>query len=142
MTSPPARTDGTDDRRREALTAFAREPFVSLLGARLEVDDAGGVALRMQARAELLNEVGLLHGGAVFALADTCFAYICRMAGAVAVTRSAEIIFVAPVADGDELVATGREIARFGRNVIVDVSVRAAHDPVAEIRVYGSEQRA
>lgn len=81
------------------------------------------------ARAELsigphmVNGHDIAHGGYLFLLADTAFAFACNSHGPVTVAAGADITFVAPARLGDRLVAIATERTRYGRNGIYDVTV-------------------
>ncbi|MDP9398192.1 MAG: hydroxyphenylacetyl-CoA thioesterase PaaI [Actinomycetota bacterium] len=78
---------------------------------------------------------GSCHGGYLFTLADSAFAFACNTYGSATVAAGADIVFVAPARSGDELVAEARERARFGRSGVYDVTVRrTGGDVVAEFR--------
>ena len=100
---------------------------------------ADGTAItRMTVRPDMVNGHGIAHGAFVFAVADTAFACACNSHGPVTVAAAAEIVFVAPAREGDELHATAAERTRFGRSGVYDVTVRRG-DPesgavVAEFR--------
>ena len=98
----------------------------------------GRAVLRLRVTESMINGHGLAHGGYVFLLADTAFAYACNSHGPATVASGAEITFVAPARLGEELIATAVERTRFGRNGIYDVTVDRA-DPtgttvIAEFR--------
>ena len=98
----------------------------------------GTAITRMIVRPDMVNGHGIAHGAFVFAVADTAFACACNSHGPVTVAAAAEIVFVAPAREGDELHATATERTRFGRSGIYDVTVRRG-DPdtgavVAEFR--------
>jgi acyl-CoA thioesterase len=82
----------------------------------------------------MVNGHGIAHGGFVFMLADTAFACACNSHGPMTVAAGAEIDFVAPAREGDELVAVAVERTRFGRSGIYDVSVRRGDEVIAEFR--------
>jgi acyl-CoA thioesterase len=82
----------------------------------------------------MVNGHGLAHGAFVFAVADTAFACACNSHGPVTVAAGADITFVAPVREGDELVAEAVERTRYGRNGVYDVTVRRGTEVVAEFR--------
>jgi acyl-CoA thioesterase len=106
----------------------------------IEVVEAaeGHVVMAMDVQEFMLNGHHILHGGYLFTLGDTCFAFVCESVGAPSVSRQAEITYIAPGGPGARLVATGVERTRYGRNNIVDISI---HDQdgqhLAEMRVYG-----
>lgn len=80
----------------------------------------------------MVNGHAIAHGGCVFLLADTAFAYACNSRGPVTVAAGAEISFIAAAKAGDELTATAEERTRFGRNGIYDVTVRRGDTVTAE----------
>ena len=93
------------------------------IGIEVHEVSIGRAVLRMRVTGSMINGHGLAHGGYVFLLADTAFAYACNSHGPPTVASGAEITFVAPAQVGDELVATAVERTRFGRNGIYDVTV-------------------
>ncbi|MGW6448828.1 hydroxyphenylacetyl-CoA thioesterase PaaI [Lentzea sp. NPDC055074] len=101
--------------------------------ALIELRD-GYALLRMTVTENMINGHGIAHGGFVFLLADSSFAYACNRTGSVTVAASAEIDFIRPVHEGDELVAEAVERTRFGRSGIYDVTVRRGTEVVAEFR--------
>jgi acyl-CoA thioesterase len=77
----------------------------------------------------------MAHGGFVFALADTAFAYACNTEGEPTVARQCEITFLRPAHVGEELIAVAELRSRAGRAGIYDVCVkRHTGDVVAELR--------
>ncbi|MFD8493175.1 hydroxyphenylacetyl-CoA thioesterase PaaI [Amycolatopsis sp. NPDC059657] len=99
----------------------------------LEFGDGHAVA-RMRVTDPMVNGHAIAHGGYVFLLADTAFAYACNSRGPVTVAAGAEISFIAAAKAGDELIATAEERTRFGRNGIYDVTVRRGDTVIAEFR--------
>jgi phenylacetic acid degradation protein PaaD len=83
---------------------------------------------------QMLNGHSICHGGYVFLLADTAFACACNSEGPVTVAAGADVTFIAPAREGDVLVASAQERARYGRSGIYDVTVRRGDDVVAEFR--------
>lgn len=100
----------------------------------------GGIApgrstARMTVGAAMINGHGICHGGYVFLLADTAFAFACNTYGQTTVAQACDIVFVRPARLGDELVAVGAERGRYGRSGIYDVTVRRGDgEVVAEFR--------
>jgi acyl-CoA thioesterase len=105
-----------------------------LLGIELVELGAGRAVARMRVTADMVNGHAIAHGAFVFAVADTAFACACNSHGPVTVAAGADITFVAPVREGDELEAEAIERTRYGRNGIYDVTVRRGTDVVAEFR--------
>jgi acyl-CoA thioesterase len=105
---------------------YARDTASQALGMALEQVRPGYARLRMAVRADMLNGHGSCHGGMVFALADSAFAFACNSHDVVTVASGCSIEFLAPAQEGDELVAEAEERFREGRNGVYDVIVRRA----------------
>ena len=103
---------------------YARDTASQALGMALEQVRPGYARLRMAVRADMLNGHGSCHGGMVFALADSAFAFACNSRDVVTVASGCSIEFLAPAQEGDELVAEAEERFREGRNGVYDVNVR------------------
>lgn len=95
-------------------------------GIVIEDARAGACRLSMVLRGDMLNGHGIAHGGMVFALADTAFAYVCNGHNVRAVAASAAITYLGKAEAGETLVAEAREIAREGRSGVTRVSVATA----------------
>jgi acyl-CoA thioesterase len=83
------------------------------------------VRISMAVRSDMLNSHGIAHGGMIFALADTAFAYVCNGANHASVAAQASIVFLDKVHEGETLIAEAREVAREGRAGVTRVAVRA-----------------
>lgn len=95
----------------------------------------GRATARMEVAPAMVNGHGICHGGFVFLLADTAFAYACNTYGAVTVAAGCDIVFAASARAGDVLTAEAVERSLFGRNGIYDVTVRTADgELIAELR--------
>jgi acyl-CoA thioesterase len=93
--------------------------------------------ISMVIRADMLNGHGIAHGGMIFALADTAFAYVCNGANHASVAAQASIIFLDKVGEGETLIAEATEVAREGRAGVTRVTVRTADGrTVAEFTGY------
>ena len=89
----------------------------------------------MAIRPEMANSHGIGHGGFVFALADTAFAYACNSRNQRMVAAQGAITFVAPAHVGETLTAHAREVHLRGRGGVYDVSVfNQAGERIAEFR--------
>jgi acyl-CoA thioesterase len=120
--------------RTAAHEMFDRDEASRALGITL-VDAGDGTAVtRMRVTAGMVNGHGMTHGGYVFLLADTAFAVACNTAGPVTVAAGADIVFVRPTAEGDELEARATERATSGRSGVYDVTVTRGGDVIAEFR--------
>ena len=96
------------------------------LGMRLETVGAGTATVSMPVTADMVNGHAIGHGGLTFTLADTAFAFACNSHGPVTVAHSAEIRFLAPVREGEVLLAAATERSREGRRGVYDVEVTVA----------------
>ena len=113
---------------------FAADAASLGLGIELLEAGEGEAVLRMAVTPAMVNGHGLAHGGYLFLLADSAFACACNSHGPVTVAAGGDIDFVAPAREGDVLLATARERARFGRSGIYDVTVRRGGELIAEFR--------
>jgi acyl-CoA thioesterase len=105
------------------------------LGMVIEHIAPGEATLSMEITEFMLNGHGLAHGGFVFALADSAFAFACNGYNQRTVAHQAAITYVAPARLHDRLTAVAREISRQGRGGIYDVHVRNERgEQVAEFR--------
>jgi len=103
-------------------------------GITIEDVAPGRAVARMTVTAAMINGHDICHGGYVFLLADTAFAFACNTYGHPMVAQGCDIMFVRPARLGDQLVATAVERGRYGRNGIYDVTVTSGGDVVAEFR--------
>jgi acyl-CoA thioesterase len=117
-----------------AAAMWAEDTASASLGMRLIRVGDGTAVLEMPVREDMVNGHGIVHGGFVFTLADSAFAFACNSHNQVTVAQGADIVFVAPAQRGDILVAEARERASYGRNGIYDVTVRRGDDLIAEFR--------
>jgi len=131
---PPAGEPRHDIPRGPAAAMFAADQASRGLGMELLHVGPGTAVVQMRVALQMLNGHSIGHGGYVFMLADTAFACACNSHGPVTVASGADITFIAPVREGDVLVATAAARARYGRSGIYDVTVRRGDDIVAEFR--------
>ena len=95
-------------------------------GITIEEARADYARLSMMVRSDMLNAHCFAHGGMIFALADTAFAYVCNGANHASVAAQASIVFLDKVREGETLVAEAQQVAREGRAGVTRVSVRTA----------------
>ena len=107
---------------------YARDRASQALGMALEEVRPGFARVRMTVRADMLNGHGICHGGIVFALADSAFAFACNSRDVLTVAAGCSVEFLAPAREGDLLVAEARERFLEGRNGVYDVEVRRDGD--------------
>jgi acyl-CoA thioesterase len=133
-------SEAYDDERKEmaqrsARAMYERDTTSRALGMVLGPVSPGTAEMTMTVRKDMINGHGTCHGGYIFTLADSAFAFACNSHNKVSVAASADISFLKPARIGDRLTARGREIYLEGRNGIYDVEVRnQAGDVVAQFR--------
>lgn len=121
--------------RRSADAMWARDDASKWLGASLDAVGPGTARLSMTVEKHHTNGHDICHGGYIFTLADSAFAFACNSYNTLVVAQHNAITFIAPGRLGDRLVADAREIARFGRSGIYDVRVtNQAGALIAEFR--------
>lgn len=104
---------------------MAREDRLArLLGMELTAVSPGACEVRLVVRDDLLNAVGLTHGGATYALADFAFAVASNSHGEVAVALSTQMSYPAASRVGDTLIATATEQSRGARTGLYSIEVR------------------
>jgi acyl-CoA thioesterase len=104
------------------------------LGMELVEVKPGRATLAMTVRPHMVNGQRIAHGGFIFTLADSAFAFACNSHNERVVAAQGNITFIRPGKLGDRLVATAREISRSGRSGIYDVQVTAGDAVIAEFR--------
>jgi acyl-CoA thioesterase len=97
----------------------------------------------MVIRPDMVNGLGICHGGIMFTLADSAFAFACNSYGEPMVAVSAAIDFLAPAPRGERVSASATEVVRGARHGIYDVAVTdAAGQVLAQFRGRCSRFRA
>ncbi|MEJ7630311.1 MAG: hydroxyphenylacetyl-CoA thioesterase PaaI [Nocardioidaceae bacterium] len=104
------------------------------LGMRLVSVGSGRATVSMRVRDDMTNGHGMAHGGFVFTLADSAFAFACNSHNVRTVAQACDIVFVRPAHVGDHLVAEAVERHLEGRTGIYDVRVLRGDEVVAEFR--------
>jgi len=124
-----------DDLARACAEAMWKEDDASKgLGMELVAIKPGEATLAMTVRPNMVNGQRIAHGGFIFTLADSAFAFACNSRNERAVAAQGDITFIKPGKLGDHLVATAREISRSGRSGIYDVRVTVDDVVIAEFR--------
>lgn len=93
------------------------------LGMRVIAVGPGIATLSMPVRGDMLNGHDLCHGGFIFALADSAFAFACNSYNRVTVASGCSIEFIAPTREGDVLTASAQERSASGRTGVYDIEV-------------------
>ncbi len=104
------------------------------LGMEIVEVRAGHATLAMTVQPHMVNGQRIAHGGFIFTLADSAFAFACNSHNERVVAAQGNITFIRPGKLGDRLVAVAREISRTGRSGIYDVRVSVDDVVIAEFR--------
>ncbi|MDQ3484305.1 MAG: hydroxyphenylacetyl-CoA thioesterase PaaI [Actinomycetota bacterium] len=104
------------------------------LGMTLDHVGRGRATVSMAVRDDMTNGHGTAHGGFIFALADSAFAFACNSHNERTVAQACDIVFIAPAHEGDVLVADATERHHWARNGIYDVRITRGDQVVAEFR--------
>jgi acyl-CoA thioesterase len=94
------------------------------LGIETEVTGVGAANARMTIRDDMVNGLNACHGGLIFTLADTAFAFACNTYNNQSFAASAQIEFLRPAKPGDELLAIAGEDYRGRRSAYYTVRVQ------------------
>lgn len=106
-----------------ASAMFDNDRASQAMGMRLISAGPGVAQMTMTVRADMLNGHATCHGGLIFTLADSAFAFACNSRNAVTVAAGCSIEFLAPAREGDELTAVACERSLSGRTGVYDVTV-------------------
>lgn len=108
---------------RAARVLYEQDRASQSLGMRITRIAPGEAELTMQVRPDMTNGHHICHGGLVFALADSAFAFACNSYNFVTVASGCSIDFLAPAREGDVLTANARERSASGRTGVYDIDV-------------------
>jgi acyl-CoA thioesterase len=109
--------------RRAAAAMYERDHAAKALGIALEAVGPGTARCTMTVRTDMVNGHGICHGGLIFSLADTAFAYACNAYDQASVAQHCGITFLAAVPEGSRLTAAATELSLAGRSGLYDVRV-------------------
>ena len=105
------------------------------LGMVIEHIAPGEATLSMTITEAMANGHGICHGGYMFTLADSAFAFACNSYNQLVVAQHCSISYLIPGRIGDRLTATAREVSRRGRSGIYDIRItNSSGEHVAEFR--------
>ena len=105
---------------------WATDQASQALGMTITDVGPGTATLTMMVRDDMLNGHGMCHGGMIFSLADSAFAFACNTYNRITVAQQNQITYLSPGTPGERLTATATELARKGRSGTYDVSVTGA----------------
>jgi acyl-CoA thioesterase len=109
-----------------AAAMFERDAAAQAMGITVDAIGPGHARLSMTVRPDMLNGHGMCHGGFIFALADTCFAYACNTGNRVTVASACSIDYLAPGRAGTRLQADARVRSKAGRTGVYDIDITDA----------------
>lgn len=109
--------------KRSAHHMMLRDAASQGIGARLEHIGPGHATMSMTVRPDMLNGHAICHGGYIFMLADSAFAFACNSRNVMTVAQSNQITFMSPGQAGERLTAEAQEVASVGRSGTYDVKV-------------------
>ncbi|HSS70266.1 MAG TPA: hydroxyphenylacetyl-CoA thioesterase PaaI [Casimicrobiaceae bacterium] len=102
---------------------YSRDRASQALGMTIASVGPGHAELTMPVRADMLNGHAICHGGFIFALADSAFAFACNSYNLTTVASGCAIDYMAPAREGDLLTAKARERSVSGRTGVYDIEV-------------------
>lgn len=105
---------------------WSRDRAAQALGMKIIRVQPGSALLTMPVRGDMVNGHHICHGGMIFSLADTAFAYACNSYNKNTVASACHIDFLAPAREGDLLEADAVEQSAAGRTGVYDITVRIA----------------
>jgi acyl-CoA thioesterase len=117
-----------------AAAMWSRDRAAQALGITIVRVQPGASVLTMAVRSDMVNGHHICHGGMIFSLADTAFAYACNSYNKNTVASACHIDFLAPAKEGETLEAEAVERSASGRTGVYDVTVRAGGRTVALFR--------
>jgi acyl-CoA thioesterase len=112
---------------------FERDRSSQALGIVIAEVTAGGAVATMTVRDDMVNGLGVCHGGYLFTLADTAMAYASNSRDDVAFAVAAQVDFLRPARAGDRLTARATERDRAGRTALTDVEVATGDGTVVAV---------
>jgi acyl-CoA thioesterase len=102
---------------------YARDTASQAMGMRIVRVAPGHAEMAMTVRADMLNGHAICHGGFIFTLADSAFAFACNSYNLTTVASGCAIDFLAPAREGDVLTAIAQERSVSGRTGVYDIDV-------------------
>jgi acyl-CoA thioesterase len=122
-----------DRAEQSAAAMWAGDSASKYLGIELVSVGPGHAKMQMLVSADHCNGHSICHGGFIFTLADSCFAFACNSYNQAAVAQHNTISFVSAGKLGDILTAACSEVSRSGRSGVYDVLVRNAENQIIAV---------
>jgi acyl-CoA thioesterase len=111
---------------RSAAAMWADDRASAWIGMRIDAVGPGTATLSLTVAPQHTNGHGICHGGVIFTLADSAFAFACNSYNKAAVAQHNTITYLAPGRAGDRLIASATEVSLRGRSGLYDVTVTRA----------------
>ncbi len=121
------KTEQPDPRKIMELV-MTRDFAAQSMGISINSVSEGTASLSMKVRRDMLNGLAICHGGFIFALADTAFAYACNSRNRKTVALQCTISFVKSAVEGDTLTARAEEVSLKGRTGLYDITISNQHN--------------
>lgn len=128
--APRPGDDADELARRVGEAMYAHDSASQSMGIRIEDIRVGYARMSMTVRADMLNGLGSCHGGILFLLADSAFAFACNARNDATVAAGGSIEFLLPVPPGTRLTATAQERVLSGRRGVYEVALT---DPEGQV---------
>lgn len=112
-------------------TMYDNDHFSQWMGLAVDEYKEGYCRLHFTIRREMLNGFGIVHGGIVFAAADSAFAFACNSHGLISVALDVHISFIKSATEGDTLVVEAREIHTGNKTSFYDITIWKGDEIIA-----------
>jgi len=112
---------------------YANDRASKTLGIEIDIPATGSAIATMYVREDMVNGFAICHGGLVFTLADTAFAFACNAYDELTVAGGGSIEFLRPSVRGDQLRAVAKEVHRGRKSGIYKVEVRNQEDKLVAL---------
>ena len=110
-----------------------KDLFSQWLGIEVLEIKEGYAKIKMTVRNEMMNGLGIVHGGIAFSLADSCFAFACNSRNVLSVALDTSINFLKPTHPGDELIAEAKELHNGKGTGLYHVTITNQHQHIVAI---------
>jgi len=107
--------------------------FSQWLGIQIIEIKEGYSKIKMSVRKEMINGLGIVHGGIAFSLSDSAFAFACNSRNNLSVALDTSINFLKPVHPGDELTAEAKEIHNGKSTGLYQITITNQHNHIVAL---------
>jgi acyl-CoA thioesterase len=104
--------------------------FSNWLGIEVIEVKEGYSKIQMKVRKEMINGLGIVHGGIAFSMADSCFAFACNNRNVLSVALDTAANFLKPVHVGDVLTAESKEMHNGRSTGLYHITIKNQNDHV------------